>query len=281
MARLLTFETGDVIIRENDRGETLYVLDEGLVEVTKALEGRVIQLGFIGQGEIFGEMSLIDEKPRSATVTAVERTVVRELHRKEFVHDLKTQPDVALAVLRILFERLRQAHGKILHLHAALAAARETQASRLPAKTPGKKIPDIEEILSVFPAAGSRQRWMASLEGVNGRAQKALPHHPYLIRKFPFYIGRKSEDPLVYNDLYLSDSKPFQVSRHHVELFVENARLGALDRGSYLGSYVNGKKIGGEDGATGPVFFDGESGILILGEKEAGYPFKILVQPAL
>ncbi len=108
------YKAGEVILRENEIGEAAYIIERGRVEVTKELNGQHIHLAFLGAGEIFGEMSIIDDKPRSATITAVEETVVREIHRDEFFHSLQTNPDTALHLLRLLFARLREAHITIL-----------------------------------------------------------------------------------------------------------------------------------------------------------------------
>src|SRR6266481_1808718 len=111
------YGAGEVIFLENDIGETAYVIERGRVEVLKRLDGKNVHIAYIGQGEPFGEMSMIDEKPRSATVVAVEKTTVRELHRDEFLQTLQSQPDVAISLLKILFERLREADATILQLH--------------------------------------------------------------------------------------------------------------------------------------------------------------------
>src|SRR5262245_10843133 len=116
MITLSRYEAGDVIIQENDVGDTAYVIDHGQVEVSKQLDGQHVHLAYLGAGEIFGEMSLVDEKPRSATVTAVTGTVVSEIRRDEFFHRLQTDPKVALTLLKVLFERLREAHALILQL---------------------------------------------------------------------------------------------------------------------------------------------------------------------
>ena len=86
------YRAGKVIVQENDFGETAYVIEQGQVEVSKALEGQNIHLAYLGTGETFGEMSMIDEKPRSATVTAVTETVVSEIQRDDFFDTFQTTP---------------------------------------------------------------------------------------------------------------------------------------------------------------------------------------------
>ena len=76
-------------------------------------------------------MSMIDEKPRSATVTAVTQTVVSEIRREDFFNSLQTDPKVALTLLRILFERLREADAMILQFQ---------KAGPQPARTPKESL---------------------------------------------------------------------------------------------------------------------------------------------
>src|SRR6266567_6934639 len=92
MIPLSRYEAGEVIIQENDLGETAYVINQGQVEVSKELQGQKVHLAYLGAGETFGEMSMIDEKPRSATVTAVSETLVNEIRRDEFFNSFQTDP---------------------------------------------------------------------------------------------------------------------------------------------------------------------------------------------
>jgi CRP-like cAMP-binding protein len=116
------YGAGEVIIRENEFGETA----QGKVEVTKQLDGQKVHLAYLAAGETFGEMSMIDEKPRSATVTAVTETFVREIRRDDFFNSFPAEPKVALELLKVPFDRLREADARILveHLQRSLLKAR-------------------------------------------------------------------------------------------------------------------------------------------------------------
>jgi hypothetical protein len=245
-----------VIVQENDFGETAYLIKQGQVEVSKELDGQHVHLAYLGAGEIFGEMTMIDEKPRSATVTAVTETVVHELRRDDFFYSFQTDPKVALALLQVLFERLREAHTMILQLQRAAP-----QHALVP-KAP----------LVVVPARG---QLTLTLEGVTPRAAAALPVTPFPITRFPFRIGRQSSDPLVYNDLVLPDAVPLQISRHHLAFIAHEGRVGVVDRGSTLGSWVDGQQLGGPSGLSGPVFFTGLEGLLVLGRRESPFRYRV------
>ncbi len=116
MSTLRQYEAGEIILRENDTGETAYVIERGRVEVTKKLAGQKVHLAYMGAGEIFGEMSVIDDMPRSATFTAVEKTAASEIQRELFFETLQTDPEIVVNLLKVFFERLREANATILHL---------------------------------------------------------------------------------------------------------------------------------------------------------------------
>src|SRR5919108_5485515 len=108
-----------LLFEKTNLGETACVITQGQVEVSKELQGQKVHLAYLGVGETFGEMSMIDEKPRSATVTAVTETLVSEIRRDDFFKSFQTDPDVALQLLKVLFERLREANAMILQLQKA------------------------------------------------------------------------------------------------------------------------------------------------------------------
>jgi signal transduction histidine kinase/ActR/RegA family two-component response regulator len=120
------YEAGEVIIRENEAGETAYIITQGKVEVSKQLGGQKVHLAYLGVGETFGEMSMIDDKPRSASVTAVTETFVSEIRREDFFNSFQAEPKAALGLLKVPFDRLREADTRILveHLQRSLLKAR-------------------------------------------------------------------------------------------------------------------------------------------------------------
>jgi len=114
-----------------------------------------------------------------------------------------------------------------------------------------------------------------TLEGLTPRAAAALPVTPFPITRFPFRSGRQSPDPLVYNDLMLPDAVPLQISRHHLAFIAHEGRVGVVDRGSTLGSWVDGQQLGGPSGLSGPVFFTGPKGLLVLGSWDSPFRYRV------
>jgi CRP-like cAMP-binding protein len=108
------YAKGTVILFEDTPGDSLFIVREGRVKVVLVAEdGREVILGMLGVGEHFGELSLIDEQPRSAHVIAMEDSTLLVLRQEDFKQRVETSPVVAWALLTELSRRLRRADGKI------------------------------------------------------------------------------------------------------------------------------------------------------------------------
>jgi CRP-like cAMP-binding protein len=108
------YPRGSVILFENDPGDSLFVIKEGRVKVVLIGEdGREVILGVLSVGEHFGELSLIDDRPRSAHVIAMEDSHLLVLRREDFRARVEASPAVAWSLLTELSRRLRRADEKI------------------------------------------------------------------------------------------------------------------------------------------------------------------------
>jgi len=109
-----TYPKGSVILFENDPGDALFVVRSGRVKVVLLAEdGREVILSLLGAGEYFGELSLIDDQPRSAHVIAMEESTLLVLRREDFRRRVDASPGVAWVLLQVLSRRLRRADEKI------------------------------------------------------------------------------------------------------------------------------------------------------------------------
>jgi len=108
------YPKGSVILFENDPGDSLFVVRSGRVKVVLIGEdGREVILGVLGVSEHFGELSLIDDRPRSAHVIAMEDSHLLVLRREDFRARVEASPKVAWALLAELSRRLRRADEMI------------------------------------------------------------------------------------------------------------------------------------------------------------------------
>jgi CRP/FNR family cyclic AMP-dependent transcriptional regulator len=114
LLREKSYPKGSVILFEDDPGDALFVVRAGRVKVVLVAEdGREVILGLLGVGEHFGELSLIDDQPRSAHVIAMEESTLLVLRRDDFRRRVEQSPSVAWSLLTELSRRLRRADGKI------------------------------------------------------------------------------------------------------------------------------------------------------------------------
>lgn len=114
LLREKSYPSGSVILFEDDPGDALFIVRGGRVKVVLvADDGREVILGILGVGEHFGELSLIDDEPRSAHVIAMEESALLVLRRDDFKRRVAASPSVAWSLLTELSRRLRRADGKI------------------------------------------------------------------------------------------------------------------------------------------------------------------------
>jgi len=114
LTREKSYPRGSVILFEHDPGDSLFVVRSGRVKVVLVGEdGREVILGVLGVGEHFGELSLIDDRPRSAHVIAMDDADLLVLRREDFRKRVESSPAVAWSLLSELSRRLRQADEKI------------------------------------------------------------------------------------------------------------------------------------------------------------------------
>jgi F420-non-reducing hydrogenase small subunit len=107
------YRRGEVVFRQGDPGESMYVIQSGAVEVSQLKNGRETVIAILEKGDFFGEMALLENKFRSATITAISRTRLIPLTKDLFVDRLKRDPDVSLHLLKKLIQRILRAHRRI------------------------------------------------------------------------------------------------------------------------------------------------------------------------
>jgi len=205
-----------MIFAEGDASAEAYLLRHGRVEVLKGTTHGPLRLAVLGDGDVLGEMGLLDHRPRSASARALEDVEADAVNGREFMDMLSRDPLKSLQILRVLFERLRSLNTR-LSAHSTPAAA----ATAIPQVT---------------------------IVGLTPQASGALPAAGLDIGRFPFRIGRKpqADEPatLRFNNLEFSDTKPHLLSLHHFALDLEHNAVVVRDRGSEHGTTVNGARIG-------------------------------------
>ena len=104
-----SFKDGETVFREGELGSTAFLVQSGNVEISCMVDGKLKVLGIIGTNGIFGEMALIDEKPRMATAKVKGGAIIMTITKMMYESKLKSTDPFIRALLRILVETVRQA----------------------------------------------------------------------------------------------------------------------------------------------------------------------------
>ncbi len=136
------FPKNSVIFQQDEEGDTFLFILKGRVKVViMTKNGREVILSILGKNEFFGEMSLIDGLPRSATVIAIEDTTIIFLKRKDFLETLRQHPDMMLSLMQEMSKRIRKADERISSLSVLSVYGRVARVLLEIAKEAGKKTP--------------------------------------------------------------------------------------------------------------------------------------------
>ncbi len=108
------FKKGTEIIKEGTSSDCAYIIESGRVQVSKTLSnGEEKVIGILEQNDIFGEMSLIDSLPRSATVLALEDCTISVMTQETFNNLAQHNPEALMPILKVLAKRLRSTLGLV------------------------------------------------------------------------------------------------------------------------------------------------------------------------
>jgi len=301
------FQPGQMIFREGDTTQEAYRILKGRVEISIAGEGKAVILAQLGEGDIFGEMAMVDERPRSASAQSLDVTECEVLTAENFNEAVLQRPEILIPYLASFFERLRTANDR-LRMEMRLRARAEQQAvvaGAAPVAAPTMRVvapvttaiapPSLELRRVTVPAVAPSAVVSASapvapppaggyqsvvLTAVTDHARARLPEGTVTIQKFPYRIGRKHDTPgkgatvFASNDLPIADDKPYQISRNHCSIEREGDNFFVRDRGSSVGTVVNDAPIGlAEDTLTKDL--QGGANEVLLGADDSPFKFKI------
>jgi Cyclic nucleotide-binding domain/FHA domain len=264
------FAVGHVFFHPGDVGDHAYLLNDGQVELLTGTGESFTRVAVFDPGDVFGEMALIEERPRVMTARAVTTVRAIVMSRDEFEHQLTHDPVRARHYLRSLFERLRS-------LTARLGADGESGTTTRTAQSGDHRPLNPIEVGAV---SGDPAAWEVVVRPLTHKAARSLPDDGLRVTRFPLRIGRaatRSEpDPLDLNDLWLLDEKPFNISRNHCEISIEQDAIIVRDRGSHLGCILNDAPIGGRSAIRHARLHFGDN-VLVLGRQMSPYQFRVTI----
>ncbi len=214
--RLRQFSAGEVIFHEGDLGHEMYLIQDGQVEILRLGSDGPQRLALLEKGDFFGEMSILDELPRTATAAAASDARLVEINGATFDEMLRANPEIAIRIMRKLSLRVRQADER---LGGAAAEADTGPPAAAPEPEPPTRAGQM-----IHRASGIR------LEVAGGAT---------------ITIGRRDPVTGIQPSVDLTElDQERSVSRRHAKLERRGRRLYLVeDLGTTNGTFVNGERI--------------------------------------
>jgi CRP-like cAMP-binding protein len=107
---------GEVIIRQGDVGDCMFVIQEGQVEVLAESEGEEVRLNVLDAGDFFGEMAVVEREVRAATVRALGAARILTVDRKNFLRRIHEDPSLAYRLVQTMSRRIRELDKEVARL---------------------------------------------------------------------------------------------------------------------------------------------------------------------
>ncbi|MEO8195176.1 MAG: cyclic nucleotide-binding domain-containing protein [Thermoanaerobaculia bacterium] len=216
------FAPGEFIFNEGDLGMEMYIIHEGKIEILKQIQTEQRQLAVLEKGDFFGEMSILEDLPRTAAARAIGEVKLLLINGATFDQMLRTNPEIAVRMMRKLSRRLRE-------------------TDRMLREVPGGAPAALDEPVPANPAAAE-----ASVD----KGPQCLVHDKSgmefaLARAAETMIGRRDPvtgiDPDI--DLTPADTQR-SISRRHAKIYRRGAKFFIAEEiGTMNGTFVNGTRL--------------------------------------
>lgn len=222
-ARFLTrFPAGHVLFREGDSGEDMYIIQGGRVAIKKKVRDAEAVLAVMEKGDFFGEMAVLERLPRSATAEVLEPSDIIVISSETFGDMIKTNPEIAVRMLRKYSIRLRETNRQIEQM-LDQGAVRPPEAKEPPPP----------------PTSGTIQaEALGYLVSTSTGSVFPVLRPDSLIGRFDSVTGMHPEIDLTDED------QSRNVSRRHARLVVREGRFFVAEEiGTMNGTFLNGQKL--------------------------------------
>jgi len=112
------YRDGEIIVRQGDAGDCMYVIQAGQVEVLQEKNDKEVRLAVLGEGDFFGEMALFEHEVRSATVRALGEVRVLTIDKRTFLRRIHEDPSLAFRIVQKMSGRIRELNTEVVRLKA-------------------------------------------------------------------------------------------------------------------------------------------------------------------
>jgi CRP-like cAMP-binding protein len=123
------YQDGEIIIRQGDVGDSMFVIQEGQVEVVVEQDGQEVHLAVQGAGQPIGEMAIFDHQVRSATVRALGQARILTVDKKSMVRRIHEDPSLAYHMMETMSQRVRKLNAEVARLERQHPETEATAAS--------------------------------------------------------------------------------------------------------------------------------------------------------
>lgn len=244
------FQKGDVIFKEGDKANEAYIVTKGTVEILKHAHHGDVLLATLNSGDVFGEMGLFEDAPRSATARAAEITNVDIIDTKELDQMMMACPEGLRSIVNTVFDRLRNTSQQLSEQNTADTIV-DCNFDKITVSPVGEYPKGAFEPLTVSVA------------------------------QLPLRIGGYNPDvgePLLNSHINIPcEGPPLRVSRRHIVIEAQDNVIKLFDRGSRFGTVIDDKNLGKGKGRYS-ISLEKGSYELILGGKGAPYAIKVECQ---
>jgi len=251
---------GEILFHEGDESDHAYIILDGEIEIYRPQSQGNVMLASFGRGQLFGEMGIIDDQPRSATAKAKTHCRLKMVTREMIVHAIRTQPSEFVLLIKALMERLRETNQTLMN---ALTYQEQMQVEQ-PASPDAPTSPPINRL---------------TLKPLTEAASQGFSSQGMELSSLPFRIGGtppgKESNPLDYNNLYIENADPQILSRNHFSIQKTSDGLYVSDRGSAQGTTVNGTPIGKHGTGYKAPLKPGKN-VIIAGPPQSLYQFELI-----
>jgi len=216
---LVGFKKGEFIFKEGDLGIDMFIVQSGRVEILKRHKQEERRLAVLGQGDFFGEMSILEDLPRSASARAIKDCKLVRINGSTFDQMLRKNPEIAVRMMRKLSRRLRETDQMLREV----LGSEESQAPEMPTlELPTRRAVGVEKLL----------------------------HEPTGLELFlsegeETSIGRQDPVTGIHPDIDLSpiDSQR-SISRRHATIFRRDEKYYVREEiGTMNGTFINGERV--------------------------------------
>jgi CRP-like cAMP-binding protein len=114
------YKDGDVIVRQGDVGSSMYVIQDGEVEVIRSHNGNSVSLAVLSRGDFFGEISLFGNEKRSATVRAIDDVRVITVEKRIFLRRIQEDLTLAFRIFQTMAARVNEMNSELVVLKCAV-----------------------------------------------------------------------------------------------------------------------------------------------------------------